>query len=92
MTESKKMSLKEFNERIESLIYEILEEEIDQMEKEKQEETSMQTGLRDKNFVISSTGNQVYKDSTKPEMYDHERSKDKIFWPKNMDQTRKIVP
>ena len=92
MSTSKKMSLKEFHNQIEEIIYEVLEEELSQIEKEQQEEESLQTGLKNKDFVISSTGNQIYKDSTNPEIYDHERTKDKIFWPKNFTQTRKIVP
>lgn len=77
-----KISLKEFKEQIIDLIYEVMEEELKALEdnnKSKKDNDADRVPYEDfieKNFEITSAGDQIFRDKTNPEIYSHAKKKE----------------
>jgi hypothetical protein len=76
---TKKVSLKEFKEQLLDLIYEVMEEELENLtkpsSKDKNEDEIVDEVPYDKyvekNFKTTSAGDEIFRDTTDPEMYSH---------------------
>ena len=79
-----KISLKEFKEQIIDLIYEVMEEELEALadnnksKKDNDDDDADRVPYEDfieKNFEITSAGDQIFRDKTNPEIYSHAAKK-----------------
>lgn len=80
--------LKEFKEQLIDLIYEVLEEEISEIEKELEKKDASQE-FADKNSVIKMIGDDVYEDSNDPSLFKATRPADELPPEVDISNTRK---